>query len=129
MYRRSAIRPIDIRRGLSHTIMAGEKYINAADYLTGLDYGDNESMYTGQNNDNYRVTFLPPLLDHRGDPNPTIRQIAYTTKFGSPHAAASHFVFCDGSVHGISYEVDPASYKIFGSRNNSSIPAENVLND
>ncbi|MGA2059865.1 MAG: DUF1559 domain-containing protein [Thermoguttaceae bacterium] len=124
MYQRSAIRPIDVRRGLSHTIMAGEKYINAADYLTGMDYGDNESMYTGQNNDNYRVTFLPPALDSRRDPN-TID----TTKFGSPHAAASHFVFCDGSVHSISYEVDTGSYQIFGSRNKSTIPPENVIND
>jgi prepilin-type N-terminal cleavage/methylation domain-containing protein len=124
MYQRSAIRPIDIRRGLSHTIMAGEKYINAADYLTGLDLGDNESMYTGQNNDNYRVTFLPPLHDHRGDPDPTD-----LTRFGGAHASASHFVFCDGSVHSISYDVDPGSFKIYGSRNNPTIPAENVFND
>ena len=130
MYQRSAIRPIDIRRGLSHTIMAGEKYIDRADYLTGLDYGDNESMYTGQNNDNYRVTFLPPRLDHRGGLDPTDpARSPETTRFGSPHAASSHFVFCDGSVHGISYEVDPGSFKIFGSRNNSTIPPENVLND
>jgi prepilin-type N-terminal cleavage/methylation domain-containing protein len=130
MYCRSAIRPIDISRGMSHTIMAGEKYIDSADYLTGLDPGDNESMYTGQNNDNYRVTFLPPRLDHRGglDPTDPARQLD-TTQFGGPHATASHFVFCDGSVHGISYEVDPGSFRIFGSRNKSTIPPENVIND
>ncbi|MGD0516883.1 MAG: DUF1559 domain-containing protein [Thermoguttaceae bacterium] len=121
MYQRSAIRPIDIRRGLSHTIMAGEKYISSVNYLTGLDDGDNESMYTGQNNDNYRVTFLPPCRDQREEP--------YTTRFGGAHAAASHFVFCDGSVHGISYDVEPASFKVYGSRNNLTIPAENVFND
>lgn len=130
IYCRSAIRPIDIRRGMSHTIMAGEKYIDRADYLTGLDPGDNESMYTGQNNDNYRVTFLPPLLDHRGGLDPTDpARSPDTTKFGGPHAAASHFIFCDGSVHGISYDVDPASYKIFGSRNSPTPPTENVISD
>lgn len=101
--------------------MAGEKYISSVNYLTGLDDGDNESMYTGQNNDNYRVTFLPPCRDQREEP--------YTTRFGGAHAAASHFVFCDGSVHGISYDVEPASFKVYGSRNNLTIPAENVFND
>jgi prepilin-type N-terminal cleavage/methylation domain-containing protein len=125
IYQRSAIRMIDIRRGTTHTILAGEKYVNKSAYYTGMDIGDNESMYTGQNNDNYRVTFFPPCGDQRGEINTQDAK-----RFGSAHATACHFVLCDGAVHSISYEVDPESFRIFGSRNSSKILAvQNVFSD
>jgi prepilin-type N-terminal cleavage/methylation domain-containing protein len=121
IYQRSAIKPTDIRRGSSHTIIAGEKYINPENYYTGLDPGDNESLYTGQNNDNYRVTSAPPCRDQRGETN--------STRFGSAHAAACHFVMCDGSVHSVSYDVDPDAFKLYGSRNNPTTLSNNIFND
>jgi prepilin-type N-terminal cleavage/methylation domain-containing protein len=121
IYVRSTTRPVDILRGASHTIMAGEKYLNPANYLTGLDNGDNESMFSGQDNDNYRTTFDEPMRDKEGRVD--------NLRFGSPHAIVCNFVLCDGSVHSISYEVNPIAYAIFGSRNDTTTVRESVLND
>jgi len=38
-------------------------------------------------------------------------------EFGSPHATGVNFVFCDGSVHLISYGIDQTTYSNLGSRN------------
>ncbi len=98
----------DVTRGSSHTIMAGERYLNPDAFFTGTDTSDNESVYTGQNNDNYRTTNDVPQRIQKGLTN--------TQLFGSTHVAAVHFVFCDGSVHGISYEVDKNAYMSAGAR-------------
>jgi prepilin-type N-terminal cleavage/methylation domain-containing protein len=108
IYTRSAITSKEVTRGTSHTIIAGEKYLNPNDYLTGYDAGDNECMFTGQNNDVCRVTASPPQRDRRSSANPII--------FGSPHPSACHFVMADGSVHGIAYDVDADAYKNYGAR-------------
>ncbi len=120
-YMRSAVRLIDVKRGASHTILAGEKYLNPIHYLTGLDQGDNESMFTGQNNDNYRTTYDEPIHDKRG--------VEALVRFGSAHPIACHFVFCDGSVHGVSYEVDPITFAIFGSRNDPTIAGTSITDE
>ncbi len=120
IYMRSMIRPIEIRRGASHTILAGEKYLARENYLTGIDYGDNENMFSGQNNDNYRVTFDAPKRDQR--------YVSAAASFGSPHAACN-FVLCDGSVHSVSYDVDPKTFAIFGSRNDTTVASGSIFND
>ncbi len=125
IYLRSMVKPKDILRGSSHTIMCGEKYVNHNHYLDGLDHGDNESMYSGNNNDTCRTTSIPPTPDQRD----LDKQEALKVQFGSVHASACNFVFCDGSVHSISYEVDPEAYSVFGSRNSDVIVTETVTND
>ncbi|MGA2799317.1 MAG: DUF1559 domain-containing protein, partial [Thermoguttaceae bacterium] len=47
----SSIRPIDIPDGLSHTLFIGEKFLNRNRYYDGLDSGDNENLYIGDNED------------------------------------------------------------------------------
>jgi prepilin-type N-terminal cleavage/methylation domain-containing protein len=106
-YLRSAVKPRDIIDGLSHTYFAGEKYLNPDNYLTGLDYADDGNMYQGYDWDVVRWgnfdasnanNNLPPLRDRSG--------LGMIPNFGSPHAAVCNFVYCDGSVHGISYTID-----------------------
>ena len=41
--------------------MVGEKYIAADHYYTGMDLGDNQSMYFGHNADNARCTTYDPI--------------------------------------------------------------------
>ena len=42
---------------------------------------------------------------------------ASTLHFGSAHYSGCAFVLCDGSVHRISYGIDPTTFKYLGSRN------------
>jgi prepilin-type N-terminal cleavage/methylation domain-containing protein len=120
IYLRSEIKPVHIRRGTSHTIMAGEKYLAREHYFSGLDNGDNENMFTGQDNDNYRVTFNEPRRDQRG--------VSDASRFGGPHAVCN-FVLCDGSVHSVSFDVDPPIFSIFGSRNDTATVNATIFND
>jgi prepilin-type N-terminal cleavage/methylation domain-containing protein/prepilin-type processing-associated H-X9-DG protein len=106
-YPRSTVKTKDVRRGTSHTIFAGEKYLNPDAYFTSTAMGDDQSVYNGFDYDNYRYTNAVPLRDRKGHSN--------TTNFGSPHATVANFVFCDGSTHGIPYTVDPTAFQIIGS--------------
>jgi prepilin-type processing-associated H-X9-DG protein len=69
---------------------------------------DNESLYTGFNNDNFRSAFSPPTRDRQGLSDPLL--------FGSNHANACNFTFCDGSVRSISYSIDPILFSNLGNR-------------
>ncbi len=108
IYYRSQVKNKDITRGSSHTIMVGEKYLQPDQYLTGSANNDNENMYCGQDNDNYRTTNDIPQQHRKGQ--------YYEILFGSPHAAGCHFVFADGAVHGVSYEVDKNAFVSSGAR-------------
>jgi prepilin-type N-terminal cleavage/methylation domain-containing protein/prepilin-type processing-associated H-X9-DG protein len=107
-YVRSRTKPSGIARGTSHTILVGEKYEDPEGFSTGSGLGDNENMYVGQDNDNTRTTVAVPLRHRRGNPNNMI--------FGSIHPSGVHFVYADGSVHVISYEVDRDAYRTAGAR-------------
>jgi prepilin-type N-terminal cleavage/methylation domain-containing protein/prepilin-type processing-associated H-X9-DG protein len=107
-FERSEIIPDQIRDGTTHTIMLGEKYLNPDQYINGLKFYDNESLYTGFNNDNFRSAFSPPTRDCRGLTDPLL--------FGSVHVDSCNFVFCDGSVRPISYSIDPTVFSCLGNR-------------
>ncbi len=105
-YQRSTTRPSDVTRGTAHTILIGEKYINPDTFESGTGSADNECMYVGQDNDVCRITSEVPQQDRKG--------IDGAIWFGSIHATGAHFVFADGAVHNISYDVDAAAYKTAG---------------
>ncbi len=95
--------------GPSNTYLLGEKYLAPDFYENGEDYGDNENAYTGLNWDNVRGckddknTFQPPLQDTPGHED--------YWNFGSAHPGSFSAAFCDGSVHGISYYIDPTTHQ------------------
>ena len=116
----SLIRPIDVRDGTAHTLMIGEKYVPRDAYLTGTDSGDNECMYIGDNPDITRWTAnslstpaspapTPPMRDTPGYQN--------LVGFGGAHPSSINCAMCDGSVHTVSYTVDPIMFMRLGSRN------------
>ena len=107
-FERSQVRPAHVTDGASNTIMLGERNLNPDRYLLGSNPADNEHMYTGFNNDNYRSTREPPLEDRPG----------FNTylHFGSAHWAGCHFAFCDGRVRIINYTVDPVTFNHLGDR-------------
>ena len=87
--------------------------MDAAHYTDGGDGGDNESLFVGQDNDNYRTTYGAPQLDQAGVTN--------YGNFGSCHVVGAYFAFGDGSVHLVSYEVNPAIFLAWGTRDSRQV--------
>ena len=120
-YLRSKVRIADVRDGTSNTYMIGEKYLNPHHYLTGLDASDNESIFCGFANDNQRTTHPEsfPMQDRLGETGMTEIEPGHLSncRFGSAHSGACNYVFCDGSVHLISYSIDPEVHRRLGNRN------------
>jgi prepilin-type N-terminal cleavage/methylation domain-containing protein len=117
----STVKMQEVTDGASNTFLLGEKYVGPDWYDTGVDPGDNEDAYMGDNQDITRCTcamYRPEYLPTR-DP----RQIctwgywiginrdtpgwAATSKgFGSCHANGCGMAFCDGRVDIVNYRVE-----------------------
>ena len=114
-FERSEISSAHVRDGASNTYLLGEKYLNPDHYSTGTSGADNENLYVGWNNDNFRTANLQPLRDIPGVNGEQI--------FGSAHPAGFQVVMCDGSVHMVNFSIDPDVHRRFGSRNDGQ-PAD-----
>jgi prepilin-type N-terminal cleavage/methylation domain-containing protein len=99
----------EIKGGTSHTLLFGEKSLSPDNYYNGVDPGDNETMYMGDNADNSRWTYGAPARDRLGS--------FASEAFGSAHGSTFNSVLCDGSVHTISYSIDPNVFLVLGKRN------------
>ncbi len=95
-YLRSEVKLADVRDGTSFTYLIGEKWTTTST----KDLGDDQTLYSGYDYDTYRwgKPNRPPVPDGGSFP---------PDRFGSAHSAVCNFVFCDGSVHAISYSIDP----------------------
>ena len=103
----------NVTDGANNTYLLGEKYLSPDNYFNGADGGDNEDAYTGLNWDNVRTAATPganggynyqlPLQDTPG--NTTL------WCFGSAHPSGFRMAFCDGSVHPISFFIDPETHR------------------
>jgi prepilin-type N-terminal cleavage/methylation domain-containing protein len=113
-FQRSQVGIQHITDGTSKTYFCGEKYLDPGrfDVTTGdIDTGNNETWCTGHNNDNFRTTHAPPMMDGTVKPDPEDGTI-----FGSAHSSVCIMSFCDGSVDAISYDIDPLVHRYYGNR-------------
>ena len=114
----------EIRGGTSHTLLFAEKNVQPDYYFNAQDPGDNERLYMGDNGDTARWTSYdganptPPLRDRPG--------LSAWNYFGSAHAAGINAVLCDGSVHTITYDIDPMVFMVLGIRNKPSADAKYI---
>ncbi len=106
-FQRSQVRPAMVRDGLSLTYMIGEKYVIRSGPGTSADPGYDQSAYSGVDLDINRWVLNPPLPDGNGDGS---------RLFGSSHPGGCHFVFCDGSVKSISFQIDAEVHRRLGHR-------------
>lgn len=107
---RRGVRIAAITDGTSNTFLFGEKYVSRNAYRDGTDWGDNEPLFGGFNNDNHRST--NPHWPYMQDQKATLS----IGSFGSAHAGGGHFAYCDGSVRRVSYDVDRDVYRYLGNR-------------
>jgi prepilin-type N-terminal cleavage/methylation domain-containing protein len=123
---RSVIKIAQITDGTSNTLMLGEKAHFPTAYESGESGGDNETWCTGFNNDLYRGMigrvfpnglFLGgPRSDSSAEGEQASRDNTHMKAFGSAHPASWHGALCDGSVRGLSYEMDPFVAKRLANR-------------
>jgi prepilin-type N-terminal cleavage/methylation domain-containing protein/prepilin-type processing-associated H-X9-DG protein len=103
----------DIKDGMTNTYLLGEKYLNSANYTTNADTGDDQSMYTGYQDDVIRwvgtggdATYAP-----RQDQAATLPLV-----FGSAHSSGFNTAMCDGSVRSTNYAIDLETHRRLGNR-------------
>ena len=118
MFYLSQITPAHVRDGLSTTYLVGEKHLCPSYYASGNGPCDDQNLYIGDDMDIARWTYGPPLRD---TDTTTIRTangaaIDLTRNFGSAHPSGFNAAFCDGSVHLISYTIDPVIHAALGTR-------------
>jgi prepilin-type N-terminal cleavage/methylation domain-containing protein/prepilin-type processing-associated H-X9-DG protein len=103
-----------ITDGTSSTIAVGEKWSAQSEYLIPT-CSDNEGWSSGYDWDIIRWGNNPPRKDVKSN-NSCKRE------FGSVHAGGAIFVFCDGSVRMISYQVNQTAFQRVSQRDD----AENI---
>jgi prepilin-type processing-associated H-X9-DG protein len=124
---RSQVTPGQISDGLSCVFLAGEKFVNSACYNTGTDAGDSGSAFQGNDYGTARWVYwsislsgqnvAAPMKDNPKD------GIGIPTAywFGSAHSQGAHFVFCDGSVKMVPYNIDFQTYQSLAVRNDGTV--------
>jgi hypothetical protein len=110
-----------IRDGTSNTYIIGEKYLDPDHYETGLDGGDSESMYCGYNDDTHRSTYYDAATGESHASKRDKAGVICQTCFGSAHSGAFNMLICDGSVHAVSYSIDPETHRRLGNRHDGEV--------
>jgi prepilin-type N-terminal cleavage/methylation domain-containing protein len=107
--------------GASKTILLGEKYVSQDAYTAGTAPGDTRNMYVAFSSDNFRSTYYPVKMDQ-------LQLNPYgASSFGSAHTSGCAFVFCDDSIHWISYGIDPQIFQCLGSRDDGQAIDSSML--
>lgn len=99
--------------GSSNVIAIGEKQLNILNYGTG-DWHDDCGWTDGWDPDLMRFTAWRPYPDQRGGVAPDGHDIGH--HFGSAHPAGATFVFGDGAVKIITYDIDATVFNNLGDR-------------
>jgi prepilin-type N-terminal cleavage/methylation domain-containing protein len=108
----------EIRDGTSNTMLLSEKQLNLTQILQGGTADDDYGYADGWDPDMMRQVQYdrttptnPPRVDCYGS--------CYTfgdRRFGASHPSGLNAVLCDGSVAHVMYEIDPATWRRFGHR-------------
>ncbi|MDO4858885.1 MAG: DUF1559 domain-containing protein [Thermoguttaceae bacterium] len=97
----------EIRDGTSNTYLIGEKNLDP-NYYEGVETGDNETLYSGACNDVLRGGYFNTTSDNAA---PLADRPGYQKfVFGSCHSGSFGMVMADGSVHRVSYSIDPQNH-------------------
>ena len=113
----TAINQAKITNGMSSTMLVGEKRMNISYCTTQCGPDDNDGYVGGFQDDVVRWGAFAPAPDWQGPFATFATLIPGDYQFGSSHPSVVQFVFCDGSLQGIHYSVDPTVFAHASSRN------------
>jgi prepilin-type processing-associated H-X9-DG protein len=124
-FQTSQIRFGQISDGTSNTYCVGEKYLMPGYYVDGNAPSDDQYITMGHDQDVIRYSFFPGVFDpnnaaaayKEAAPRQDTPGAHFSHIWGSAHAATFNMVYCDGSVHGLSYSIDGETHRRLGSRN------------
>jgi prepilin-type N-terminal cleavage/methylation domain-containing protein len=126
IFQRSQIPMRQITDGTAFTYLIGEKNLNPNSYEDGTAGNDDQSMYNGYDRDNLAMAAnrpgvkYPPVAD-----NPAFTE---AWRFGGPHSGGWQVVFCDGSVHFISFDIDLTSHARLANRQDGEVIDASEIN-
>jgi prepilin-type N-terminal cleavage/methylation domain-containing protein len=107
----TSVQGISAADGTSQTLMLGEKHVPLG--RDGLwDSGDH-SYYNGAG---YNSAQRSAGVNYPLAPNPNYRSGNFRDIFGGPHTGICMFAFCDGSVRGLSVNIDQANLRRLAAR-------------
>jgi prepilin-type N-terminal cleavage/methylation domain-containing protein len=109
------VRVKNITDGLSKTYLAAEKMIPTDAYENGLFWGDVSSIYNCPLGDCVRFAEEPPVHDVKTYTDSNQSCLA-CHNFGSAHANTWNAVFCDGSIHSMTFTLSFATHRALASR-------------
>jgi prepilin-type processing-associated H-X9-DG protein len=116
----------DVKDGTSNTMIVGEKFMQPWTYENGAAHGDSWAMYSG---DDCTITrSCGGDTQYRQGITRDVDGFTGESRFGSCHAGGANFVFCDGSVHQVSYGVDKFVMDYLGNRNDGQATDANNFN-
>ncbi len=112
MFLHSAVALRNVTDGTSNTYLAGEKRCDPDHYYDGATPSDDQLFDTAVDWDTIRWTNNDPNFL----PGPDTPGIGGSLAFGAAHLNGFQMVFCDGSVHMMSYTIDPLTHSLLGDR-------------
>ncbi len=111
---------VSITDGTSNTLLVGEKRINRA-VLGQYQSDDNEGYTAGWDHDVVRWTNSPP------QPDLTSGTGYGGGLFGSSHTGVVNFVFCDGAVRAIRFNISQPAFSALGTASNGDMVDANAF--
>jgi prepilin-type N-terminal cleavage/methylation domain-containing protein/prepilin-type processing-associated H-X9-DG protein len=125
----------DITDGASNVMMIADKWVDSACYQVGSP-SDDTGWSDGYDPDVMRLTCVPPQGDdsRHVEFNNEVGSDCYSgprwesLMFGSGHSSGINAVFADGSVHGMSYDIDVFVLNALGTRNGEETVDMSKLN-
>jgi prepilin-type processing-associated H-X9-DG protein len=108
--------------GTSTTILVGERRFNRGwDLSVGVDPAEDNGYVAGYTWDTIRWGYVVPTSDANASSATTPAEDS--TKFGATHTSTCNFVFCDGSVRQVNYQIELDAFRAQCSRNDGTLGA------